>query len=119
LGGPGIAGAILVSGTYGLDAKNPPANRVAYYGDPAGWAKRQILGNVERADFGVLIVVAEYDMVGTARTGFELAAEIALRHKRQPRIKQLLDHNHFSEIYALGTGDASLGPDLIDFIDSV
>jgi acetyl esterase len=116
--GPGIAGAILVSGTYGLDAKNPPANRIAYYGDPAGWAKRQVLGNVERADFPVFIVVAEYDMVNTARTAFELAAEIAVRHKRQPRIKQVLDHNHFSEIFALGTGDPSLGPDLIDFVET-
>jgi triacylglycerol lipase len=118
-GGPGIAGAILVSGTYGLDATNPPPNRVAYYGDPAGWAKRQVLGNVARADFPVFIVVAEYDLVATARTGFELAAEIALRHKRQARFKQVLDHNHFSEIYALGTGDPSLGPDLIDFIEGV
>jgi len=115
-GGPGIAGAILVSGTYGLDAKNPPPNRVAYYGDPSLWAKRQVLGNVERADFSVFIVMAEYDMVGTARTGFELAAEIALRHKRQPRLKQVLDHNHFSQMYGLGTGDPSIGPDLVDFV---
>ena len=116
--GPGIAGAILVSGGYGLDAKNPPANRIAYYGeDTSTWAGRQIIGNVERADFPVFVVVAEHDPVQTQRFGMELAADIALRHKRMPRFKQVLDHNHFSEMTALGTGDSSLGPDLIDFIE--
>jgi acetyl esterase/lipase len=117
--GPGIAGTILLSGTYTIDTKNPAPNRVAYYGaDASKYAERQILGNVERADFPVFIGVAELDPIATARLGFDLVSDIVNRHKRVPRFKQVLGHNHYSETNSLGTGDTSLGPDLIDFVEN-
>jgi triacylglycerol lipase len=117
--GPGIAGCILLSGTYAIDAKNPPPNRIAYYGqDFSKYAERQILGNLDRADFPVFISVAELDPVPTIKLGFDLASELIAVHKRVPRFKQVLGHNHYSEMNHLGTGDNSLGPDLIDFIDN-
>ncbi len=117
--GPGLAGLILVSGGYAVDAKNPPPNRVAYYGaDTSKYAERQIIGNVECADFPIFVIVAEHDPVATAQYGFDLVSDIATRHKVMPRFKQVRGHNHFSEVYALGTGDPSLGPDLIDFVEN-
>ena len=116
--GPGIAGCILLSGTYAIDAKNPPPNRIAYYGpDFSKYAERQILGNVDRADFPVFITVAELDPVATIKLGFDLVSDIIARHKRVPRFKQVLGHNHYSEMNHLGTGDSSIGPDLIDFVE--
>jgi hypothetical protein len=35
-----------------------------------------------------------------------------------PYFKQVLGHNHYSEMNHLGTGDESIGPNLIDFIDN-
>ena len=117
--GPGIAGCILLSGTYAIDNKNPPPNRIAYYGEDLSlFPQRQILNNITRADFPVFISVAELDPVPTVKLGYDLASQLIAVHKRQPYFKQVLGHNHYSEMNHLGTGDDSIGPDLIDFIDN-
>ncbi len=117
--GPGFAGCILLSGTYAIDNKNPPPNRIAYYGEDLSlYPQRQILGNITRADFPVFISVAELDPVPTIKLGFDLASELIAVHKRVPYFKQVLGHNHYSEMNHLGTGDDSVGPNLIDFIDN-
>lgn len=116
-GGPGCAGIILVSGTYGVELENTPANRVAYYGDdPSKYAAMQTLGNVGRSDFPVFILIAEYDPFHFRQLALELANELASRHGRTPRIKLLLGHNHMTEVYAVGTGDRAIEPELLDFI---
>lgn len=118
--GPGIAGAILMSGVYGIEPDSPAPNRVMYYGeDKSKYADMQLLGNVERADFPVLVSVAEFDPINFDRVAFALMEELVTKHKNSPRFKQVLGHTHISECNAIGTGDTAIGPDLIDFVRGI
>ena len=33
-----------------------------------------------------------------------------------PRVKYLLDHNHFSQTLSIGTGDPTLADEVLDFV---
>lgn len=115
--GPGFAGAILMSGVYGIDADNPPPNHLAYYGgDKSQYAKRQMNGNIDYCDFPVLMTVAEYDPVRFESGAFRLLAELAEKAAPRPRIRQFLDHNHITPAFAIGTGDADVEETLLDFM---
>lgn len=118
--GPGIAAAILMSGVYEPNAKNPPPNHLQYYGeDTSKYAESATLGNVKRADFPVMISVAEFDPINFDRVAFALMEELVTKHGNAPRFKQILGHTHISESSAIGTGDSSYEPDLLDFIRGV
>lgn len=114
--GPGVAGAILLSGAYAVDA-NPAPNTAAYYGsDATAYAGRQVLGNVERSDFPVYVGLAEYDPVRFEHSALELMAELFRRTGHAPRFKQYLGHNHVSPAYSFGTDDWTVAADVLDFV---
>jgi triacylglycerol lipase len=115
--GAGCAGVLLISGVYEASLDDQRQNQLDYYGtDSAGYAEKSTIGNVTPGDFDVFLSVAEREPLRFQRKGLRLLAEIAVKSDRVPWFKQVLGHNHISEIDAIGTGDASLAPNLVAFV---
>jgi triacylglycerol lipase len=78
-----------------------------------------ILGNVDYGETPIMLSTAEYDPIVWERFSIELLLEIGSKFDWLPRYKQMLGHNHVSQVYSIGSGDNGLGPDIIDFIDQI
>jgi acetyl esterase/lipase len=115
--GPGIAGAILVSGEYRLPTENPPPNVKAYFGaDTSLYAARSPIAHVKESRLPLLLATAEYDPVFLGVPTYELAAEICRRDGKCPHLVWLRGHNHISEMASFDTGDQELGREIVDFV---
>jgi triacylglycerol lipase len=113
----GCAGIILISGVYEASLDDQRQNQLDYYGsEPARYAEMSTIGNANPGDLAVFLSVAENEPLRFQRKGLRLLAEIAVKSERVPRFKQVLGHNHISEIDSIGTGDASLEPHLLAFV---
>lgn len=113
----GVAGLILTSGGYQIASKAP--NAIAYYGEDASkHAERGTLGNVVWGDFDIFISTAENEPFNFQGGLALLVAELAAKGGRLPRVKYLLDHNHFSQTLSFGTGDPMLADDVLDFVQT-
>tara|TARA_S200000501_G_scaffold351121_1_gene368723 strand:- start:334 stop:1266 length:933 start_codon:yes stop_codon:yes gene_type:complete len=118
--GPGCAGAILMSGVYGINSKQISKNQTAYFGDrSSNYGNMSILENVDYGNTPVMISSAEYDPLDLAQFSIELLLEISVKFGIMPRFKQMLGHNHVSQVYSFGSGDDSVGLELIDFVGQV
>ena len=115
-GGDGIIGAILVSGGYDPTSRQSEARR-AYYGeDQSRYAEQSPLHHVSARVVPIFIAFAEYDPPSYQLEAVGLFKALCERDGRCPPMKQLLGHNHVTEVYHLGTGDQSLSADLLAFI---
>lgn len=112
----GVIGLVLTSGGYQIASKAP--NAVAYYGEDASkHAERGTLGNVTWSpDIDIFISTAENEPFNFQGGLALLVAELAAKGGRLPRVKYLLDHNHFSQTLSFGTGDPMLADDVLDFV---
>ncbi len=121
-GGPGIAGAVLMSGRYRIDydpADPNGRNMQAYFGaDASQYANRSPITHIrDGAHAPVFIVVTEYDNPGLDVRGAELFSALCERDGACPRFVRLARHNHLSEVLAFNTPDEYLGREILDFID--
>jgi acetyl esterase/lipase len=119
--GPGIAGAVLISGRYRLeyDPNDPNGkNMQAYFGDDASaYAARSPITHIrEGARVPVFTVVTEYDNPGLDVVGAELLAALCARDGACPRFRRLEKHNHLSEVFAFNTADEQLGREILEFM---
>ena len=115
--GPGLAGAILMSGPYAVETGKLSPNVAAYFGtDASRHPGMQVLGNIERADFPVHVGVAEFDPPQFERSALELVLALFRHTGRAPRFRQYLGHNHVSPAYSFGTDDLTVAPDILDFV---
>ena len=113
-GGHGVAGVILMSGTYTI---NPERVNKAYYGEDASkFDTMNLLGNLEWDDFDVFITAAEYEPIIFGSSATALAAELTRQFGRLPRYKLLLGHNHPSPTMSMGTSDETVSAEILDFI---
>lgn len=111
----GLAGIIITSGGYPINSKAP--NAIAYYGeDAAKHAQRGTPGNVVWGDFDIFISTAENEPFNFQRGMAALVEELTAKGNRMPRVKYLLDHNHFSQTLSIGTGDPTLADEVLDFV---
>ena len=115
-GGPGIAGAILISGIYDLTAMPIGADLKAYYGDnPERYAERSAQAGLVEANIPLLLAGAEFDPANLEKQGDALK-EALCAAKRCPRFVFLPRHNHISEVYAINTKDELLTKAISDFV---
>ena len=119
--GPGIAGAVLISGRYRVeyDAADPNArNMQAYFGsDAAQYANRSPITHIrDGIKVPVFLVIAEYDNPALDVRGAELLAALCERDGACPRFLRLAGHNHLSEVAAFNTPDEQLGREVLDFM---
>jgi acetyl esterase/lipase len=120
-GGPGVAGAVLISGRYRLDydpADPNGKNMQAYFGDDGStYAARSPISHIrDGARVPVFTVVTEYDNPGLDVTGAELLAALCARDGACPRFRRLEKHNHLSEVFAFNTADEQLGREILEFM---
>lgn len=117
--GPGIAGAILVSGFYRVTPQDRAPNVIAYFGkDASQLAARSPITHIRESKVPLLIVTAEYDPVFLAVPSYKLAAAVCARDGKCPRFAWLAGHNHISEAASIDTKDEELGRDILAFIQA-
>ena len=118
-GSDGVIGAMLLSGGY--DPTNEQtAGRSAYYGeDHTLYDERSPLRYIRTRLVPIFIVFAEYDPPRFQLEAIGLFRAICERDKRCPPMRQLLGHNHMTEVYHIGTSDDSVGSDLVAFVRSL
>jgi triacylglycerol lipase len=121
-GGPGNAGAILLSGSYApLDPEysngKPAANQIAYYGEDLDkWEARSPLNHVREGHPPVFLAVAELDPYPLAWPTAALAGRLVKMDRRMPPMRRLTGHNHVSPAMQINSEVDALGPELLDFI---
>jgi len=113
----GLAGAIMVSGIYQLDAEAVSDNERAYYGaDPSVYAERSSLQGLLKAKMPIMITAAELDpprfveQFDLTRDGFCKSGHGCAHTYLLPQ------HSHMSEVYSIGTADTRLTDQVLDFI---
>jgi len=117
--GPGVAGAVLISGSYRVTAETLSPEAKAYFGaDASQFAARSPITHVNESKVPLMIVTAEYDPVFLATPSLELAALVCARDGKCPRMAWLKGHNHISEVASFDTADQALGEEILDFIAS-
>jgi acetyl esterase/lipase len=115
-GGDGVIGAILLSGGYDPTTRQTDARR-AYYGeDQSLWAERFPLRRVSARTVPIFIGFAEYDPPQYQLDAISLFKAICERDNRCPPMKQILGHNHMTEVFHIGTADESISADLLAFV---
>jgi len=120
--GPGIAGAMLVSGVYAAQhpdygMETPRANQFAYYGDDLSkWPAMAPFDHVKPDAPPVLMTVSEYEPYYFQWPSLALAASLLKRTQRMPRLLTLPDHNHVSPALQIGCEIDTLGETLLQFI---
>ena len=117
-GGDGVAGGILMSCPT-FDTDNVNERDFAYYGnDRSKHPQMSVIRNVKGCNIPVFIIFAEYEPADFHDHAIRLLNAIFKRDNTSPFFKQIMDHNHISEIMQFNTGDQSIGPDILDFIRS-
>jgi acetyl esterase/lipase len=118
--GPGVAGAVLISGRYRVsyDPGDPNAKNVqAYFGeDASAYATRSPITHIRESSVPLFIVNAEYENVGLDVLGAELYEAVCKRDGRCPRYTRLEKHNHISEVATFNTADEQLGREILEFV---
>jgi acetyl esterase/lipase len=115
-GDDGVIGAILLSGGYDPTSGMTDGRR-AYYGDDQSlYAARSPLKHIGARSTSIFIGFAEYDPPRFQIEAISLFKALCERDNRCPPMKQLLGHNHLTEVYHIGTADESISADLIAFV---
>ena len=116
-GGPGIAGAMALSGNYFLNRDNPDPNHLSYYGkDVENWDSRALIPAAHWGDFALFLSTAEFEPFPFNRSFAAMVSALAEKSGRMPRIAFFTGHNHSSEQMAIGTGDSVIESALLDFV---
>lgn len=116
-GGPGVAGAVLVSGTYDPASASPNAYHLAYYGtDRTRYPDCSMVQGLVKTTIPLCFVVSEFDAIDYRRQAAMVVGAFGKARGDMPRLHWLPGHNHLSPVLAIGTGDDSLGPLVGDFV---
>ncbi len=118
--GPGVRGAVLLSGVYEPDAFHADPMQETYFGRDRGRyaAQSSVLG-LAATDVPCLFTISEFDLpLFHAQLAAVFAARVAMRG-RSPQVLHLRGHNHFSSSLQLGSSIDTLGPALVDWINSL
>jgi len=117
-GGPPVRGAILISGTYDLSSVPASGNNARYYSDdPALRADRSATRGLMASRIPMLLVAAELDPAPTVQQAEQLHAALCGRGNAPcPRLLRLAGHNHFSEVFDIGTADREFANEIATFV---
>lgn len=117
--GSGVAGAVLMSGQYDPDPIDPGRFDKAYYGsDTEKYAEKAAINHIDGFRVPVFIIFAEYDTHQIEMQSVRLFEALCTRDSDCPRLTRIKNHNHISESLHINTGDESIGPEIIDFIET-
>jgi acetyl esterase/lipase len=119
--GPGIAGAVLMSGRYHFDPSPTDPNLKnfqAYFGtDASRYPDMSPITHVGDAPkVPLFLVIAEYDNPDLDTQGAMLLAALCKRDRTCPRFTRMDKHNHLSMVYQFNTADEYMGREVLEFI---
>jgi acetyl esterase/lipase len=113
----GVAGAMLISGSYDVARADANQFHLAYYGnEPEKWAAASTLGGLVATAVPLLFSVSEFDGADFQTQAALLTAAFTQTRKRFPRMHWLAGHNHLSPVLAVGSSVDTLGPLIREFI---
>lgn len=114
-----LRGAVLLSGIYDVPAMGSRPSVQAYYGsDPAHHAARSSADGLAEAELPLLLTVAEEDPDGFHAQALTLMRHIEARRKRLPAFCVVPSHNHFTQLFHLGSEDSLLARFLSVFLEA-
>ncbi|WP_346908279.1 alpha/beta hydrolase [uncultured Roseibium sp.] len=115
----GLIGVILISPpTANLtDHEIDPQRDALYYGtDKSTHAERSYINKLDGRTVPVMVAVAQYDMPLVQSQTAQLIQALFKRDGHLPVLSTAVGHNHISIVEHIGTGDETLGPDMLEFI---
>jgi acetyl esterase/lipase len=116
--GAGVAGVILISGTYDLTRVETIEDRFkVYFGaDSARYAERSAVAGLTACDLPVLLMTGELNMPRHFTQFNTLRDALARRARGTLRALVPPHHSHISEIYAFNTADESVSGPVREFV---
>lgn len=113
----GLAGALMISGSYDVAQADVNPFHLAYYGERReSWPERSTVNGLIASSLPLMFSVSEYDGVGFQKQAALLVAEFARARARYPQMHWLSGHNHLSPVLAIGSAADTLGPLIQQFI---
>jgi triacylglycerol lipase len=115
--GPGIAGAVMISGIY--DAVTNARNQFsdAYYGEgPELRNEARCIDGLLASALPLLFTVSEIDPADFQDQAAQLAAAWHAKKGSYPPLEYLAGHNHLTPAQTLGSGEAQFASRLQDFM---
>jgi triacylglycerol lipase len=114
--GPGLAGVILLSGTYDLTMLGHAGTYVQYFGeDRSKYAERSPLAGLLKVPLPLFVAYTELEPPSLLEQSERLVAALE-SEKRPARIVKLANHSHISITYSINTGDTELTDAMQEFI---
>lgn len=117
----GVAGAILASGSvYDTGILNGDADPqyYDYFGkDASKYETQSILDDLDGRKVPIFVSYAEYDKDNFQYQASKIIPALFKRDGEMPTVKQLMEHNHLSEVFHFNTGDDDFSDDIIKFIN--
>jgi triacylglycerol lipase len=77
------------------------------------------IANIGAVKVPVYVLVAEGDSLPFQKAAFDVAQALLARDGEAPWFRLVQGHGHMSEVLSLNTGDESVGPDLVAFVNAV
>jgi triacylglycerol lipase len=115
--GPGLSGAILLSGIYDLQLMPRNPMHTAYYGEDAQQYRRaSTFDGLIETTVPLMLVLTEMDPVDFQRQGLELLRAWFARHGRWPHFVHMPAHNHLSSTMHFNSPDGYLGAQVLEFM---
>ncbi len=119
-GDPGVAGALLASGGFGMT--NPTTNRAYFGDDESTWEAKKPLGLAASYDgrpVPIFMWSTEYDPASIETPVARLYTLLCTKYEDCPRFTQFQGHNHVSDVMSLNSADNAVGEALLDFVRDV
>ena len=118
----GVMGAILASGSvYDTDILNHNADPqyYDYFGrDNKVYPLRSVLHKLDGRKVPVFVSYAEYDKDNFQYQASRMIDGLYRRDGEMPMVKQVMDHNHLSEVFHFNTGPSLFAYDILTFMRS-
>ena len=115
-GHAGLRGAVLMSGIYDIEAMGTRPSVQSYFGrDPARHAVQSSVNGLADTRLPLLLTVAEEDPDGFHAQALTVLEHVAARWQRLPGFCVVPGHNHFTQVFHIGSRDRCLTPLLSAF----
>jgi triacylglycerol lipase len=115
--GTGLAGALMISGSYDVAQADVNPFHLAYYGERReSWAERSTIDGLTASNLPLFFSVSEFDGLGFQKQAALLVTAFEQARGCFPEMHWLAGHNHLSPVLAIGSAADTLGPLIQQFI---
>jgi triacylglycerol lipase len=117
--GAGIAGALMISCIYDVEAAHANQFHLAYYGeDRSAYAACSPADGLIAADIPFLASVSEFDIEDFQKQAADFVGRYGKTRSAYPRMLYFEGHNHLSPALAVGSSADTLGPEIRTFVEA-